>query len=353
MSAGRYAAGAGLPGTLPGSGDVVVSGWPGAAGPAPHQHPGAAGRLASWVTLCPGSYISARKSRSGRTGDGGSYIKPLLVQAAWAAIRVPGRLQARFHRLVRKSGGPEDKGREETGDHRDRAYPAQDRLRRPQGRQAVLRTRRRLLHPPRVRPGQAGLPAEAAAKAQPRLRHHHRPRGDRLIAQASRVQTRACPGAAPPPALNPSRRHKPPPAAAARPQSTRLRVSSWHCVTTTVVTTTSLSHRRGCQGTPAPRRSAPPAPRAPRAPLAPAPGAYSGRAAPMRQRVGWGPDGPASTGAQTGTKCHKQGICFTGTTRLPRRRPSGPGRPGHRRRARPGRARVARAGPGCRQARPG
>jgi transposase len=60
--------------------------------------------------LCPGNYISARKSRSGRTGDGGSYIKPLLVQAAWAAIRTPGRLQARFRRLVRKSGGPENKG---------------------------------------------------------------------------------------------------------------------------------------------------------------------------------------------------------------------------------------------------
>ena len=108
--AARYAAEAGLPGTLPGFGDVVMSGWPGAIGPAPHQHFGTAGRLASWVTLCPGSYISARKSRSGRTGDGGSYIKPLLVQAAWAAIRVPGRLQARFHRLVRKFGGPKNKG---------------------------------------------------------------------------------------------------------------------------------------------------------------------------------------------------------------------------------------------------
>jgi hypothetical protein len=88
----------------------VVSGWLGAIGPAPHQHFATAERLASWVTLCPGNYISARKSRSGRTGDGGSYIKPLLVQAAWAAIPVPGRLQARFHRLVRKFGGPKNKG---------------------------------------------------------------------------------------------------------------------------------------------------------------------------------------------------------------------------------------------------
>jgi transposase len=106
----RYAAQAELLGTIPGFGDVVTAGWLGAIGPAPHEHFATAERLASWVTLCPGNYISARKSRSGRTGDGGNYIKPLPVQAAWAAIRVPGRLQARFHRLVRKFGGPRNKG---------------------------------------------------------------------------------------------------------------------------------------------------------------------------------------------------------------------------------------------------
>ncbi len=101
----RYAREAELLKTLPGFGEVAAAGWPGAIGPAPHQHFGTA-----WVTLCPGNYISARKSRSGRTGDGGNYIKPLLVRAAWAAIRTPGRLQARFHRLVRKFGGPKNKG---------------------------------------------------------------------------------------------------------------------------------------------------------------------------------------------------------------------------------------------------
>jgi hypothetical protein len=54
--------------------------------------------------------MSAKKCKGGRTGDGGAYIKPLLVQAAWAAVRVPGRLQARFRRLVRKFGGPRNKG---------------------------------------------------------------------------------------------------------------------------------------------------------------------------------------------------------------------------------------------------
>src|SRR6266571_761046 len=106
----RYAREAELLKTLPGFGDVIVAGWLGAIGPAPHQHFATASRLASWATLCPGNYMSAKKSKGGRTGDGGAYVKPLLVQAAWAAVRVPGRLQARFNRLVRRFGGARNKG---------------------------------------------------------------------------------------------------------------------------------------------------------------------------------------------------------------------------------------------------
>ena len=108
--AARHAREAALLKSLPGFGDVVVAGWLGAIGPAPHQHFATAQRLASWATLCPGNYMSAKKSKGGRTGDGGNYIKPLLVQAARAAVRVPGRLQARFHRLVRRFGGARNKG---------------------------------------------------------------------------------------------------------------------------------------------------------------------------------------------------------------------------------------------------
>jgi transposase len=106
----RYPQAVALLGTIPGFGDVVIAGWLGAIGPAPHEHFASASRLASWATLCPGNYMSARKSKGGRTGDGGAYIKPLLIQAAWAAVRVPGRLQARFRRLVRKFGGQKNKG---------------------------------------------------------------------------------------------------------------------------------------------------------------------------------------------------------------------------------------------------
>jgi transposase len=60
------------------------------------------------VSLAPGNYISAGKRRHGRTGDAGTYIKPLLINAAWAAIRSRGRLQARYNRLVRRMGGPKN-----------------------------------------------------------------------------------------------------------------------------------------------------------------------------------------------------------------------------------------------------
>jgi transposase len=91
--------------TIPGFGDVVAQAWIAEIGPASHQWFGSHGKLASWVSLAPGNHISAGKRKHGRTGDAGTYIKPVLVQAAWAAVRVRGRLQARYNRLARRFGG--------------------------------------------------------------------------------------------------------------------------------------------------------------------------------------------------------------------------------------------------------
>jgi transposase len=96
--------------TIPGFGDAVAQAWLGEIGPAPHLHFASREKLASWVSLCPGNNISAGKRKHGRTGDAGTYIKPMLVQAAWAAIRVRGRLQARYNRLVRRFGGDKNPG---------------------------------------------------------------------------------------------------------------------------------------------------------------------------------------------------------------------------------------------------
>jgi transposase len=91
--------------TIPGFGDATAWAWIGEIGPAPHQWWDDHGKLASWAGLAPGNHVSAGKRGYGRTGDGGNWIKPALVQAAWCAIRVKGRLQARYHRLVRRMGG--------------------------------------------------------------------------------------------------------------------------------------------------------------------------------------------------------------------------------------------------------
>ena len=101
---------AGLLTTVPGFGDIVARAWLGEIGPAPHRHFASHDKLASWVSLCPGNNISARKRKHGRTGDAGTYIKPMLVQAAWSAIRTRGRLQARYNRLVRRFGGDKNPG---------------------------------------------------------------------------------------------------------------------------------------------------------------------------------------------------------------------------------------------------
>jgi transposase len=91
--------------TIPGFGDIAARAWIAEIGPAPHQWFASHEKLASWVSLAPGNHVSAGKRRYGRTGNAGTWIKPVLVQCAWAAIRTTGRLQARYNRLVRRMGG--------------------------------------------------------------------------------------------------------------------------------------------------------------------------------------------------------------------------------------------------------
>ncbi|HEY5988206.1 MAG TPA: IS110 family transposase [Streptosporangiaceae bacterium] len=94
--------------SVDGFGDTVARAWLAEIGPAPHEYFATHEKLASWVTLCPGNHMSAGKRKHGHTGDAGAYIKPMLVQAAWSAIKTPGRLQAKYHRLVRRFGGPKN-----------------------------------------------------------------------------------------------------------------------------------------------------------------------------------------------------------------------------------------------------
>lgn len=61
--------------------------------------------LASWAGICPGNHESGGKRHAGPRRKGNPHLQAILVEAAWAAIRHRGHLQALYHRHVRKFGG--------------------------------------------------------------------------------------------------------------------------------------------------------------------------------------------------------------------------------------------------------
>lgn len=63
-----------------------------------------AGHLVSWAGLCPRSDESAGKKRSTRIRKGNAWLKTLLVQCAWAAIRTKGYLKSVYHRIRSRAG---------------------------------------------------------------------------------------------------------------------------------------------------------------------------------------------------------------------------------------------------------
>lgn len=64
-----------------------------------------AGHLISWAGLCPANDESAGKKRSRRLRKGAPWLKTLLVQNAWGAVRTKGSyLQAQFQRLRARRG---------------------------------------------------------------------------------------------------------------------------------------------------------------------------------------------------------------------------------------------------------
>ncbi len=64
-----------------------------------------AGHLVSWAGLCPRADESAGKRRSSRIRHGAPWLKTMLVQCAWAAIRTKDSyLRAQFYRLKSRIG---------------------------------------------------------------------------------------------------------------------------------------------------------------------------------------------------------------------------------------------------------
>ncbi len=63
------------------------------------------GHLISWASLCPRLDESAGRARSTRVRAGATWLKPLLVQCAWAAVRSKDTyLQAQYLRLKARRG---------------------------------------------------------------------------------------------------------------------------------------------------------------------------------------------------------------------------------------------------------
>jgi transposase len=65
---------------------------------------GTAGRLCKWAGVCPGNDESAGKRRRGNTAPGNRYVRALLCQIAWAAVRTTSQFKGRFQSLVGRRG---------------------------------------------------------------------------------------------------------------------------------------------------------------------------------------------------------------------------------------------------------
>jgi len=65
---------------------------------------GSAGRLASWVGICPGNNESAGKHKSGRLRKGNSHVRRLLCEFAHAASRTRSVFQSKFQSLIVRRG---------------------------------------------------------------------------------------------------------------------------------------------------------------------------------------------------------------------------------------------------------
>lgn len=90
--------------TIPGISDTAAAVILAEIGADMSRFPSAA-HLISWAGLCPRLDESAGKSRSRRLRKGGSWLKPVLVQCAWAAVRKKGTYpQAQFLRLRARRG---------------------------------------------------------------------------------------------------------------------------------------------------------------------------------------------------------------------------------------------------------
>ena len=90
-----------IPGLGPRAAEVIVA----EIGVEMQAHFPSAAHLASWAGLCPGNRATGGKGLSGRTRKGNTYVRAVLVPAAWGASRKKHcYLSSQFFRLVKRVG---------------------------------------------------------------------------------------------------------------------------------------------------------------------------------------------------------------------------------------------------------
>lgn len=91
--------------SIPGIGPMAAAQVIGEIGTCPQEFFATAAKLAAWSGLAPGNHESAGKRKSGRRRHGNQHLQPVLVEAAWSAVRHTGYLRSLYHRHVMKNGG--------------------------------------------------------------------------------------------------------------------------------------------------------------------------------------------------------------------------------------------------------
>ena len=91
--------------TIPGIGQLTAAAIISEIGASPAEFFPDAAHLASWAGICPGNHESAGKRHSGKRRHGNQQLQPVMVEAAWSAVRHHGYLGSLYHRHVMKWGG--------------------------------------------------------------------------------------------------------------------------------------------------------------------------------------------------------------------------------------------------------
>jgi transposase len=91
--------------TIPGIGPLIAAAVLSETGVNVTEFFPTAAHLASWAGMCPGNHESAGKRHSGKRRKGNQHLQPMLVEAAWSAVRTDGYLKALYHRHVTRNGG--------------------------------------------------------------------------------------------------------------------------------------------------------------------------------------------------------------------------------------------------------